>query len=1188
MLDNVYILNRNKQVVATLSTEGSNPFFDFSYHEYLTTGASTFDFSIILDRTLEEALLEKNFVLFERNGKLKMFQIMTCEDEEVYDGIQRKVYSETVGLELANSYVRATTIEGNMNKFLTTILQDTNYQVGYISSTLENLIVTTKITEPTSVYTLIQNAIADYDNCEVEFDTVCASSIYGQYQLLINVYGNGERGNRKYKRIDYNFNSYGMTRVGDASQFCSGLIGIGQNNIDFKDIEWKISKGDPLDKPLGQDFLLDPDAHATFSNGDRYILGKYSSSATTSVDLINDTYKKLQELKQVKYTYDVPVYLTEIEYEDVEIGDYNYITNDKFNPPLQLEARVSELEITDGKSTLVFSNYKEVKSKIASVQVDLDILAVRDVVDSYFPITSSGIADGAIVDGKIETTYLQEITSDIVSAGKVVTEELIAKEITAIDGKFENLDTKYATIDNLNSTNATIETLKTKDAHIENIVAGKLSATEADLKYATIDNLNSTNATIENLDTKYATIDLANIANGSITNAMIDKGAVGTAQIADGSITSAKIVELTANLITAGTLSVDRLLINGTGENGEQSLLFTLNNLGELVSTNTDTLDGGILTERSITADKLVARSITSENIAAKCITANEILSNTITGDEICGNTITGNHIIANTINGNHIEANSINADHIQSNSINAEKIAVGDFTNYFTKPYNSNFTGSGGVALDGYVIRNDGQGTNNYQHISLTGKLYSLVGGEKFRITGKVKTGSGTPSTGLTFKVQGSWRDADGNIISGSSTVLTHTTRTGDFQWNDFNSVLTVASMPTNASYYSVKAYISDDTIGRVHLQAFTMQKMMSGELVVDGAINGQTIIGATIKNAESDPKFQVLPNGNMKIGGNTTNKCGTSYEKAQCEITSTGTIYSASNTGEYTKISEGLIEVNSFGVINGNDDKIQKTTLHHGGIQIGDMEIGENWIGNYLGSNQLTIDTKTYHNSWVYSDSYMEAYSGFRGIGIKSTGSELVLACNNANLEGEDAYSARIKFRLTDGNYYFNPHSNGATRLVSSSYKWASIWCAQSALNTSSDRRTKTDISYYDEDDRYKNMFMELKPCVFKKTDSDFGRHHSGFIAQEVEDAMNNNNLDYTDFGALLKIPVDKDGEELNINNEEQMARFVDYEYGLRYGEFTALNTYMIQEAHKEIEELKEIVKQQQKLIDELMKRG
>ena len=78
------------------------------------------------------------------------------------------------------------------------------------------------------------------------------------------------------------------------------------------------------------------------------------------------------------------------------------------------------------------------------------------------------------------------------------------------------------------------------------------------------------------------------LALGAITAALIAQGAVGTAQIADASITDAKIVELTANKITAGTLSVERLIIRGSN----QSLIYAINNMGELVSAQVDTIDG--------------------------------------------------------------------------------------------------------------------------------------------------------------------------------------------------------------------------------------------------------------------------------------------------------------------------------------------------------------------------------------------------------------------------------------------------------------------------------------------------------------------------------------------------------------------------------------------------------------------
>ena len=390
MLGELIILNNDKKIIARISPSF---YFDYNYHTYLETGAETFDFSVVLDEDIEQVLVEKNLVLFKRNDKYKMFQIMVCKDEESYDNVIRTVESETIGLELSNDFVRELKIEGNMTTILTAVLQDTNYEIGYVSPKLDEMISYIDVKEPTAVYSVLQSLVPQFNNCELEFDVECNNSINGDYQLLVNCYANGERGNKTYKRFDYDFNAYGMSRTGDATEFCSGLIGVGANGITFKDIDWNEGESNaPLDKPAGQDFLVDPKAHEMFSNGDKYILNVYKSEATNPVDLLWETYYKLQEVKQVKYKYEIPINLTDAEYEEIETGDTCYIVNDKFNPPIQLEARISELELSDNGNKATFANYKEVKSAIknlgSDIEVDLpkkltqaDILALRKWLD---------------------------------------------------------------------------------------------------------------------------------------------------------------------------------------------------------------------------------------------------------------------------------------------------------------------------------------------------------------------------------------------------------------------------------------------------------------------------------------------------------------------------------------------------------------------------------------------------------------------------------------------------------------------------------------------------------------------------------------------------------------------------------------------------------------------------------------
>ena len=175
---------------------------------------------------------------------------------------------------------------------------------------------------------------------------------------------------------------------------------------------------------------------------------------------------------------------------------------------------------------------------------------------------------------------------------------------------------------------------------------------------AIINDLTANTVTTEYLKANYAQINLANIENGCITNAMIGTEAVKTSQIADGSITDAKIVELTANKITAGTLDVERLIVT----QNNQKYLFHINEDG---TTEYQKLNGNILEDRSITADKIVANAITANEIASRTITANKIVSGSITANEIAANTITSAEIKSGTITASKINVSDLFAQDI-------------------------------------------------------------------------------------------------------------------------------------------------------------------------------------------------------------------------------------------------------------------------------------------------------------------------------------------------------------------------------------------------------------------------------------------------------------------------------------------------------------------------------------------
>lgn len=244
-------------------------------------------------------------------------------------------------------------------------------------------------------------------------------------------------------------------------------------------------------------------------------------------------------------------------------------------------------------------------------------------------------------DTENEYNYAGPITQ---AMERMSTELLVANRViaTKVDAEWVNAHT--VTADKLEATNARVSTLE----------ANSLTAETADLRYA--------NITLANIDT--ANVDVANIGLLFTKVGLIDR-----ATIVDGHITGfLDAVEVNADNITAGTLIADRILLKGS-ENG---LLYALNNLGELTSTTVDTLDGNILTQRTITADKLVANSITAneldvENIFANKAVLNEIFAQNITATgSITGAKLYGTYAEINDgiIGGWSITSNQIYKDY--------------------------------------------------------------------------------------------------------------------------------------------------------------------------------------------------------------------------------------------------------------------------------------------------------------------------------------------------------------------------------------------------------------------------------------------------------------------------------------------------------------------------------------------
>lgn len=124
---------------------------------------------------------------------------------------------------------------------------------------------------------------------------------------------------------------------------------------------------------------------------------------------------------------------------------------------------------------------------------------------------------------------------------------------------------------------------------------------------------------------------------------------------------------------------------------------------------------------------------------------------------------------------------------------------------------------------------------------------------------------------------------------------------------------------------------------------------------------------------------------------------------------------------------------------------------------------------------------------------------------------------------------------------------------------------WHSDTAMSVKSDRNHKNtifDINNSDISDKYDILFDNIVPVTYKLNTDNQKHTHIGFIAQDVEEVINNTGLNNTDFGAVV---ID------NITNEDGSET---PNYYLNYNDFIALNTWQIQQLKSRVAELEKTI--------------
>lgn len=201
-------------------------------------------------------------------------------------------------------------------------------------------------------------------------------------------------------------------------------------------------------------------------------------------------------------------------------------------------------------------------------------------------------------------------------------------------------------------------------------------------------------------------------------------------------------------------------------------------------------------------------------------------------------------------------------------------------------------------------------------------------------------------------------------------------------------------------------------------------------------------------------------------------------------------------------------------------------------------------------------TIYIQNNSGSSVGYISTSSADGGGTAIDINSYGAGRFVASGNLHFSGRGTVLELVSGYIGCGKT-LRPASTSCD-LGTSGWLWGDIYATNGTINTS-DRNRKTDISY--DMSRYEAIFDALKPANFKMIDGTSGRTHTGFISQDIEDALAPCGLTSIDFATFIKSPkADEDGKVIEG----------EYVYGLRYDELIALMVAQIQSLKKRVADL------------------
>lgn len=218
-------------------------------------------------------------------------------------------------------------------------------------------------------------------------------------------------------------------------------------------------------------------------------------------------------------------------------------------------------------------------------------------------------------------------------------------------------------------------------------------------------------------------------------------------------------------------------------------------------------------------------------------------------------------------------------------------------------------------------------------------------------------------------------------------------------------------------------------------------------------------------------------------------------------------------------------------------------------------DLHVDAVNIDGTLTASEIEGDTITVRNDngrrcgYIYTE---YASTADYKMTLESKAMELNATSGNLYLSGNNGRSAlNFDYDFIDCRGDFAPNADNRYNLGAPNFVWSTIYCSTNELN-GSDRNIKNSIEALPK--KYVRMFELIEPKRYKLNNGTSGRYHTGFIAQEIEAAMQDCGITSQEFAGWAEAKLD-DGSKT---------------YFLRYSEFIPILWAKVREQEARIRRL------------------